>query len=159
MYPIVEDLKTTSGWVVSPRLITAEEVNNIIGNVNFDSTNKDTWYYFDTQTQTRETFTESKRSNYNWLYNNLNLCKSYTNGSFVADYGCNIEDNNTYIEYGTEDNGDISGYWTTTPVGTAGSLVCVWHVFRAGSLDYNHNANNSSFGVRPVITIFKSIIS
>ena len=58
LYSVVEDLKTTSRWVVNPRLITAEEVNTITGKAGFDSTNTNSWYYLDSKTQTQTAKTQ-----------------------------------------------------------------------------------------------------
>ena len=152
---VVDDLVTTSGWEVTPRVITAEEVNQITGKTGFDASSTSSWYYFDdpSKGQTKATFSESVRSSYDWLYNNLNKCRTYS-----TDYGCTIEDNNTYTGYGTAGEGQTWAYWTSTPVGTAGSGSYVWNVIRYGSLN-DSNANNPNTGVRPVITISKSRIS
>ena len=144
---VVDDLVTTSKWVVTPRLITADEVNTITGKKGFDASNASSYYYLDTLTQTKANFT-SNRSKYDWLYNNLNKCKT--------DYGCTIEDENTYSGYGTADEGQTWGYWTSTPVGTAGSGSIVWRVNEGGSLR-GCTANDAGFGVRPVISVSKSI--
>ena len=149
---VVDDLVTTSGWKVTPRLITADEVNTITGKKGFDASNASSYYYLDTLTQTKANFT-SNRSKYDWLYNNLNKCKTDS-----ADYGCTIEDGNTYSGYGTAGEGQTWAYWTSTPVGTAGSGSRVWVVNRAGNLFYNY-ANHANYGVRPVITISKSIFN
>ena len=148
---VVDDLVTTSGWKVTPRLITADEVNTITGKTGFDASNTSSWYYFDTLTQTKLTYDSSNRSSYDWLYNNLNKCKTDS-----TDYGCTIEDNNTYSGYGTAGKGQTWAYWTSTPVGTAGSGSDVWYVARNGSLN-DYGANVTSYGVRPVISVSKSI--
>ena len=150
---VVDDLVTTSKWVVTPRLITADEVNTITGKTGFNSSSTSSWYYLDTKTQTKETFTETTRSKYDWLYNNLNLCKTDS-----TDYGCTIEDLTSYTGYGTAVDGNTWGYWTSTTVGNAGSGSYVWLVNRYGNLN-NYSAYNSDIGVRPVITISKSNIS
>ena len=154
LYAVVEDLKTTSGWKVNPRLITAEEINTITGKTGFDSTNSSSWYYLDTKTQAQETFTESKRSKYYWLYNNLNRCKTDT-----TDYGCTIEDNNKYPIYGNTTTGNIWSYWTQTILGTAGSDSRIWSVNNNGTLRNGAADNGAGYGIRPVITINKSIVS
>ena len=141
-----------SEWKVQPRLIKAEEVNNITGKSGFDASNTSSWYYFDTKTQTKADFT-STRSKYDWLYNNLNKCKTDS-----TDYGCSIEDGNTYQGYGTAGEGQTWAYWTKTTYGSAGSGSFVWYVNRCGSLNYN-GADKAVYGVRPVITISKSIVS
>ena len=89
---VVDDLVTTSKWVVTPRLITADEVNTITGKKGFDASNASSYYYLDTLTQTKANFT-SNRSKYDWLYNNLNKCKCDTDSGFT------IEDKNKYNEY------------------------------------------------------------
>ena len=147
---VVDDLVTTSGWEVTPRLITADEVNTITGKTGFDASTS-SYYYLDTLTQAKADFTSS-RSKYDWLYNNLNKCKTDS-----TDYGCTIEDGNTYSGYGTASEGQTWAYWTSTPVRTAGSGSYVWGVNRNGRLN-SSNADNTNFGVRPVITISKSII-
>ena len=147
---VVDDLVTTSGWEVTPRLITADEVNTITGKTGFDASTS-SYYYLDTLTQAKADFTSS-RSKYDWLYNNLNKCKTDS-----TDFGCTIEDGNTYSGYGTASEGQTWAYWTSTPVGTAGSGSYVWGVNRNGRLN-SSNADNTNFGVRPVITISKSII-
>ncbi len=147
---VVDDLVITSGWEVTPRLITADEVNTITGKTGFDASTS-SYYYLDTLTQAKADFTSS-RSKYDWLYNNLNKCKTDS-----TDFGCTIEDGNTYSGYGTASEGQTWAYWTSTPVGTAGSGSYVWGVNRNGRLN-SSNADNTNFGVRPVITISKSII-
>ena len=152
LYAVVEDLKITSGWIVEPRIISAEEINTITGKTDFDSTNADSWYYLDTLTKTKGTFSDSVRSKYDWLYNNLNLCKTDS-----TDWGCTIEDKNSYTGYGTTGNGATWGYWTSTTIGTADSGSNVCNVDRFGNLFIN-SANSTYHGIRPVITISKSII-
>ena len=153
LYDIVEDLKITSGWEINPRLITTEEVNMITGKTGFNASSTGSWYYLDTKTITHGTFSNSVRSKYDWLYNNLNLCKTDS-----TDHGCTVEDNNSYMEYGTAGSGQTWGYWTSTTVGADGSDSNVWHVYRIGDLA-SYYARLNDYGIRPVITISKSIIS
>ena len=154
---VVDDLVTTSGWEVTPRLITAGEVNTIVGGVSTWNVNDyNTWFYFEgtgTNKQTKPTYDSSNRSSYDWLYNNLNKCKTDS-----TDYGCTIEDGNTYSGYGTAGEGQTWGYLTSTPVGTAGSGSSVWRVNRSGYLN-GYIANIAGLGVRPVISVSKSRIS
>ena len=150
---VLDDLVTTSGWKVTPRLITASEVNTITDKQGFDVSNVNNWYWLDTLTHTRATFSNSVRSSYDWLYNNLNKCKTDS-----IDYGCTMEDNNTYAGYGTALNGELLGYWTSTPVGSANSGSYVWYIDGAGALNYD-NCRNSFYGIRPVITLSKSKLS
>ena len=151
LYAVVQDLKTTSGWEINPRLITAEEVNTITGKTEFDVSTANSWYYLDTKTQIHETFSDSVRSSYAWLYNNLFLCKTDS-----TDNGCTIEDENNYRGFGTADDGRTWAYWTSATVSMSESNV--WYIHGYGRL-YSNNAHNTAIGVRPVITIPKSIIS
>ena len=151
-------LVNTSGWKVTPRLITAAEVNTIVGGVStWSVSDSSTWFYFEgtgTKKQTMPGYSTT-RSKYAWLYDNLYGCRGGYNGT---DYGCEIEDTkNDYTGTGTAGNGPSYHYWTSTPVGTAGSGSLVWNVTLRGGLG-NYNANNGNNGVRPVITISKSII-
>ena len=157
VYPLVQDLSVTSGWkyiegkISKPRLITVDEINKIIG-IKHNMSLKSSFYYFDTKAETVKKFTESVRSNYDWLFNNLNECKT---GSI--DFGCNIEDSNEYTLYGTSVIGKTWGYWTSTTCGAAGDDSDVSAIFYRGSL-INGNASRVDIGIRPVITISKSII-
>ena len=135
LYEVVQDLKTTSGWIVEPRLITAEEITTITGKTDFDSTNISSRYYFDSNNQT-QTATTQGASKYAWLFD-------YTNG--CTSDGCNIIDTSTF------------GYWTSTTFGTTGSNTDVWHANGDGYL-YSGYASRNDIGIRPVITISKSII-
>ena len=155
LYAVVQDLKTTSKWVVNPDLITVEEVNSITGKTGFDTSSIGSGYYFDTKTQTKADFT-STRSKYDWLYNNLYKCKTDS-----TDYGCSIEDNNKYKGYGNAGEGQTWAYWTKTTVGIATSPRSpVWIVYgggyTGGCLGIDFDVNN--IGIRPVITIPKNII-
>lgn len=125
----------TAGWQGTPRLITANEVARITGNTLFDQTTSTYWFYLDSNSQT-QTANSTTRSNYVWLFNNTNGC---------AAYGCSVEDSSTY------------GYWTSTPY--AGGTDFAWNVGRNGSLGGNYVDRGLVSGVRPVITISKSIIS
>ena len=150
---VLANLVTTSKWKVTPRLITAEEVNTITGKTGFNSASTNSGYYLDTLTQNKGTFTNKFRSRYDWLYNNLNKCKSDS-----TDYGCSIEDGETYEGYGTGGSGQTFAYWTSTTFGTAGSGSNMWYVHHHGYLGFYGNVNYDDKGIRPVITISKSII-
>ena len=119
------------------RLITAEEIAKITGNTIFNSSTSTTggWFYLDSNNQT-QTATTQGASKYAWLFDYTNSC---------ANNGCNMADSSTY------------GYWTQTTLGTAGSGSFVWIVGSSGYLYYNY-VNYDNTGIRPVITISKSII-
>jgi len=75
-------------------------------------------------------------SKYAWLYDNTKEC---------TNYGCNIEDSSNY------------GYWTSNTIVSDSNAA--WTVFRFGTLTYSTLANDAGYGVRPVITLSKSLIS
>ena len=118
------------------RLITAAEIAKITGNSSFvEATTIITkWFYFDSNNQA-QTATTTGASKYAWLFD-------YTSG--CTSYGCNIADSSN------------SGYWTSTAV--SGTTYNAWNGDKKGCLDSNDFADNSGEnGVRPVITISKSV--
>ena len=137
--PEVDKLVSVSKWKSMPRLITAEEVNKITGKTGW--TNTSGWYCLE--------------------------LKGYNGG---ASDGCNTTGklgwlyDHTYCVQGSKDwkcpNNDTAtyGYWTSTTYGNAGSGSDVWKVSRTSTLKLEF-ADNASGGVRPVITISKSIVS
>ncbi len=123
----------TKDWVVGARLITANEVAKISGNTSFDATKANqNWFYFGSNNGSDT----SKRSNYGWLYDRTR--------SDCKDYGCL---NNADQE--------ISGYWTSNA--NISSSTYAWFVYRDGNLTYRI-VSLTDVGVRPVITVSKSII-
>ena len=149
---VVDDLVTTSKWAVTPRLITAVEVTEITEKTGFDASKlNDSYYYFDTNSKVQGSFNAQNRSRYDFLYNNLTKCKTDS-----TDYGCKVEDNNSYTGYGTAGTGTIDGYWTSTPVDINGGSW-VWCVYKYGYLG-GTNANNPYIGLRPVIEVSKNIV-
>ncbi len=128
----------TSTWDKSlkARLITANEIAKITGNTSFDekTSTKSSWFYLDSNNQT-QVANSTNKSKYAWLYDYTKECKQY---------GCNIEDSS------------ILGYWTSTPV--AGRNDCAWLVYMYGNLDY-HTVESTYYGLRPVITVSKSLIA
>ena len=122
----------TSSWnkSINPRLIEASEIAKITGYPNW---NNELYYFHTNSTTVYKGATGTNK--YAWLFDNTNLC---------ARYGCNVETSGT------------SGYWT----GTADPNVSefAWRVFYDGYLADLHRANSDIYGVRPVITILKSII-
>ena len=132
----VDKLVSVSNWKDTPRLISTEEITKITGNANFDSSNENSWYFFDSNNQT-QTMTSKGTSKYAWLFD-------YTKG--CTSSGCNVEDSSNY------------GYWTSTTIGAASYGNSVWYVLGQGRL-LNNSANNTGGGIRPVITIPKSKLS
>lgn len=165
----LDNLVSISNWKTTPRLIGADEIAKITGNTTFNASTatENDWFYFGTNTDFTEydgegwyeewESTGSYFSNeinqlqnkYAWLFDNLYGCKSY---------GCNAEDNTKYLNVtGTQTNGEW-GYWTSSP--RIDSTRYAWRVIQSGNLTiYGYVANNSATGIRPVITISKSVIS
>lgn len=117
------------------RLITISEIAKITGNTIFNETTStsDGWFYLDGNSQNQKASNYNK-SIYYWLYD-------YTSCSV---YGCNIADSNTH------------GYWTSTAVTSSTNLV--WLMYKTGSILGNSPSNNLVAGIRPVITIPKSLL-
>ncbi len=128
----------TANWnsSLNARLITANEIAKITGNTSFSgaTSTSSNWFYLDSNNQTR-TATSKGTSKYAWLFDYTNKC---------ASYGCNIDDSSN------------NGYWTSTPVADSSSYA--WTVYWNGSLNIYYVSSNG-FGIRPVITISKSVIS
>ena len=122
------------------RLITAQEIAQITGNTTWNEKTASDWYYFDTKTTTESDTCKSGNTTgckYGWLYDRTNT-DCTTNGCL------NNSDQTTY------------GYWTSTP--SASRSDSAWLVFNYGSLFDDHVGNDGPAGVRPVITVSKSLI-
>ena len=162
----------TSDWQIASakkKVIEATEIAVITGKTNatttWDYTLSDDYFYFDTGTTSMSTsFTSTNRSAYAWLYNNTYQCKPNDDYPNMTDYGCTNEDNSTSYEtfiltnndWGTTGTRNYSyGYWTSTPVE---SPSYVWYVDSYGRLHRN-DASNTNRGIRPVITVSKSLIN
>jgi len=150
--PITTNLKA--------RLITGEEladitvavgagVNTIAYNWNITSSNVDEWYFFSRSNYQIGTIDlmptgETSSTELGWLVHNT-TASSYS-GATNNSYGPN--------------NG---GYWTLTPVSNDSSYA--WSVGGSQYEPYNGNvgafyvANPDSYGLRPVITIPKSVLT
>ena len=140
----------TANWnsSLNARLITADEIASISGNTEFNSSTSkwNKWFYLDSNNQT-QTATSQGASKYAWLFDYTNEC---------LNNGCNIADNNEYV-YNGNTTGKIYGYWTSSPV--AGGNRSAWIINRYGYIFNIYVDVSNSTGVRPVITIPKSIIS
>ena len=129
----VDKLVSVSKWRDVPRLISVDEILKITGKKNFDSTDYKSPYYLDHNSASR-TSSSSVPSRYAWLFDYTFSCTSS---------GCSIADSST------------SGYWTSTNRGTSSE---VWQISSSGQLKCR-GASYVDHGIRPVITISKSIIS
>ena len=58
----------------------------------------------------------------------------------------------------TSNSDIIGGYWVNTTLGTAGSGSRVWVVCKFGGV-LGSNTWNQTYGIRPVISIDKSILN
>ena len=141
---LVDDITNWNASVKSTaRLISAEEVHKIApSQVMYDvygslkgqwsQTDTSNWYYFHTENQTR--YEGAAGSNtFAWLFDNLYKC---------TIYGCNVGVSS-----------DSYGYWTDTHALDHLS----WFVNHVGSLSAIKLTTDDSYGVRPVITVSKSI--
>ena len=126
----------TSTWDSSlkARLITANEIAKITENASFDEKTSSDWFYLDSNNKT-QVANSTNKSKYSWLYDYTESCE---------EKGCNIEDSST------------TAYWTSSS--TVNRTKYVWIVYRLGTLDYS-DVSKTNRGIRPVITISKSIIS
>ncbi len=129
-----EDTKTWNSSL-NARLITADEVAKITDNKYFLSSVSFSWFYLDSNNQT-QSVTGKGTSQYAWLYDKTSGC---------VEFGCNIEDLSN------------SGYWTSTRIGSNSTDIS-WSIDFSGSLQDNVVDAPASYGIRPVITVSKSVI-
>ena len=125
------------------RLITANEIAQITGNTTWDEKTATNSFYFDSKTDTASTTCkkgDTSGCQYGWLYDRTN--KSCTT------YGCLNNADSSMTGY---------GYWTASS--RADYSNNAWYVYHtARVLDHAAVEGVSYFGVRPVITISKSLI-
>ncbi len=117
------------------RMIQANEIAKITGNTSW-STSKG-WFYLDSNNQT-SVANSTNKSKYAWLYDYTGNCK---------ECGCNIEEPES-----------SSGYFT----GTEANSNIQYIIANGGSLRVGPKSGQGfggGIGIRPVITISKSIIS
>ena len=107
----------------------------ITGKTGFDASkeNQD-WFYLDSNNQT-QTASSTNKSKYAWLFDYTIDC---------TNYGCNTPDSSNW------------GYWTSTP--KKDDSTQAWRVYRSGDLSRDY-VTNAGHGVRPVITISKSMLN
>jgi len=118
------------------RLISASEVNQIApadASHTWNVNDSKTYYILHTGTQTMYEGAAGTNK-YAWLFDNTYRCTTY---------GCNVGDNRTY------------GYWTSV----FASSGTAWYVNSVGALNYRAVTINDHCGVRPVITVSKSIFN
>ena len=119
------------------RLITAGEIATITGNTSWNEKTDDDTYYFDAGNSSCQSGNTSG-CKYGWLYDRT--------GTVCATYGClNNADSSLRM----------TGYWTASSRARKGFYA--WFVYYHGMLDYDI-VNMDTAGVRPVITISKSLL-
>ncbi len=132
----VDALVSSDGWKVTPRLITAEEIVAITENTEWINA-KTQNFVFGSKSGTLYNYMndeqKARHRSFKWLF-------EYTN---CGNSGCSNIDNNTY------------GYWTSSPVSDDSTRA--WSVASTGMLTSWVVSNDSTFGIRPVITVPKSI--
>ena len=129
----------TATWdsSLNPRFITVEEILKITKNTTFNvatATDAD-WFYMDNGT---DDF--SGNSKYCWLFEYSAGCDSF---------GCNKVD------------ADVVGYWTSNKALNSDpedTYKYAWAVYDDGSLSASDVKNDTGDGIRPVITVEKSLI-
>ena len=157
--PLVDDLVTTSKWKVTPRIITAAEVNNLVpGNTgSWSASSYSKWYRFGSRNQTKYASLSDAQKRVQqrmyWLFDNM---------SESASAGAITSDTKSYTYYGTSNTCKSWGYWTSTPTNSKyNNIYQHWDVGSSGSLNHesvNDNTYSLGNGIRPVITISKSIV-
>ena len=138
---------------LTARLISPEEVFDISdGPSSWNVTDENTWFSFGSKNSTFYTDQTSaqkqEQRKYYWLFDYLYQCE---------DSGCNTSDNNKYSYYnssaGVSDDYTYN-IWTNGKV--TNSPQYVWIIMRKGGLRFN-NAFDAGEGIRPVITVSKSL--
>ena len=147
--PLIDELKqkwvTEEGYVIDVGIMSGQEIATLTGNSLWVADGS--WYYLDAGTTNSQTQVAAFRgaSAYAWLYDYTYDCEQY---------GCNVQDNNTYINITNNESSTIAGYWTSTK----NSESMAWRVNRFGRFS-GGNLNTVGSGLRPVITIPKSALN
>ena len=123
----------TSTWNkgINPRLIEANEIVTITEYPIWDNN----FYYFHTNSQTQYKGAAGTNK-YAWLFDNTRECTTY---------GCNVADSSTY------------GYWTNTV--NPNDPISAWNVYQRGTLRDSYVESFVYSGVRPVVSVNRSIIT
>ncbi len=154
----LDNLISESNWAVTPRLISAEEIGEVIDaeeGVEYITSNTGYGLYLEGKntyaTSDENILPESYSGEYAWLL-------GYLNNS--ANYGGTPSDSNAYTYYsntsGNTASGILEGYWTSSKVtSTDYSEIYMSNKGRLAP----RTASNSSYGLRPVIEINSSILT
>ena len=131
------------------RMITIEEISNIVvaagateGSEAYNWTLADgTWYYFSDTAHILGTKTGGTGTTVlSWLIENTYLTSNINSGATTNTYGVSNR-----------------GYWSLSPHASDGQVA--WLISHDGGLDYTNVDGGSDLGVRPVITISKSVLN
>lgn len=129
----------TKDWnsKLNARLITANEIAKITGNTDFNVSTSQSAFCLDTNMPDNEMacFKSQGSSSYIWLFDYTKMC---------TNYGCNKAESNSY------------GYWTSDSVYS--DTINAWVVGSNGSLSWCNIDNTNAHGIRPVVTLEKTII-
>lgn len=145
MVEILQQITTdTYEWEfgLNPRIISAYKIADITENTAFNGSGSpgSTYFYFgsnNTKSYSSQTAEQKARQrSFAWLFDYTYNCTSS---------GCNTADSGT------------QGYWTSTPASV--NSYDAWIVNCSGLLYYNRVGNAGDYGVRPVITVSKSIFN
>lgn len=130
----------TAEWdsSLNPRLITANEIITITRKTGWTNS-KSNWYNFESLAATYPT-TWPTIAKYGWLFDRAGLS--------CTQYGC--------LNNATETD-HFQGYWTSSPI--ADDFSMAWSVTNSGELYVGGVDTAIYFGVRPVITIQKSLLN
>ncbi len=152
----------TTGWIGTPRLISIDEIAHIVGvdiAIGWDSTDSTNSnpFYFDGSGSTYEGWQmnwdtynfDAGESKHSWLFNNTYDC---------VTFGCAVEDNNLYPCTDGQDNWmcETYGYWTSSA--DIRYDTDAWGVSRNYISGTDYDLTSPEYGVRPVITLPKTII-
>ena len=144
----------TKNWKGNPHILSANDIAKITKASDADKLAWDSsktygtggmkysrWYYLDGEGTgytgwLKQYANESKKSKFYWLFDYTSNCKAY---------GCE-----------TEIDGNVLGYWTTSPI--TGKSSRIWVVYHEGQVNGDDSDNALNEGIRPAITIDKSDI-
>lgn len=128
----------TSRWNrnINPRIISVNEIAKITKNKEFDSDNPDLdlWFFLENNTQNAPSLGIGQ-AKYKWLFDYTGNCLTY---------GCSNENSSGW------------GWWLLSPYISTNDSA--WYVSSYGSVTYNLVTTDYAFGLRPAVTINKSII-
>ena len=154
IYPIIEEYKnkwvTDNSYVLDVGIISAQEIADLVGNRKWTNEGGENCvpFYISSDYEIKSIYEIPTKTDYAWLYDYTTACENI---------GC-IEDNNAYRK---EKNKIwtkvVYGYWTSTPSEDPWDMVkgSVWVVTDTlKRIGYY----TDGYGVRPVITIPKSLV-